>query len=138
MSIARPLIAAALLGVFTTVRGAGDGVVVIAHPGMAAIDSNTVTRIYKGAVVELNGAPVVAVNAAAGSGLRKRFLQDYVHQNEDSYQVYWQTRKYSGLGVSPKDLANAAEVIRFVNSTPGAIGYIDEADVTPAVNVVTR
>jgi ABC-type phosphate transport system substrate-binding protein len=132
------LLTAVLLGAVTPVHGAGDGVVVIAHPGMSAIDSPTLLRIYKGQVVEIDGSPVVAVNAPTGSGLRKRFLQDYVHLNEEGYAVYWISRRYSGLGVSPKDLGNAAEVIRFVNNTPGAIGYIDENDVVPGVNVVAR
>jgi hypothetical protein len=29
-------------------------------------------------------------------------------------------------------------VINFVNATPGAIGYIDEADLQPGVNVLLR
>jgi ABC-type phosphate transport system substrate-binding protein len=35
-------------------------------------------------------------------------------------------------------LTSNADVINFVKSTPGAIGYIDEADVQPGVNVLLK
>jgi len=31
-----------------------------------------------------------------------------------------------------------AEVLAFVQNTPGAVAYLDEADVPPTVNVVLR
>jgi hypothetical protein len=35
-------------------------------------------------------------------------------------------------------MSTSAEIINFVKSTPGAIGYIDEADVPPGVNVLLK
>ncbi len=33
-------------------------------------------------------------------------------------------------------LSDSAEVIKYVEETPGAIGYINEADVRPGVNIL--
>lgn len=49
---------------------------------------------------------------------------------------------YVGKGVPPSQLPTTAEMIRLVSGTPGAIGYVDEADlkgdVKAALNVLVR
>lgn len=118
-------------------RAAG-GVVVIGHPGLNAVDGITLEKIYTGKVIEVNGMSVVAVNASSGSAVRSRFLRTYLHEDEDRYTAYWVVRRYIGKGASPRELSSSAEVINFVNSTPGAIGYINEADLQPGLNVLLK
>lgn len=114
------------------------GVVVIGHPNLKRLDISTVAKIYTGKVIEVDGISVTAINANSGSPVRDRFLQVYLNQDEDKYTAYWTVRRYIGKGASPKELSRSAEVINYVNSTPGAIGYIDEADLQPGVNVLLR
>ena len=102
---------------------AADGIVVIGHAGMAGLDAATLERIYKGRVIELNGTPIVAVNFAAGSSIRSRFLHDYLNVDEDDYTGYWLVRRYVGKGAPPREIGNSAAIINFVKSTPGAIAY---------------
>lgn len=118
--------------------GAAGGVVVIGHPGVSGVDPPTLEKIYTGRVIEVNGTFVIAVNAAPGSELRNRFLQTYLHQDEDKYTAYWVVRRYIGKGASPRELPSSADVIRFVNSTPGAIGYVTDADVQPGMNILLK
>lgn len=126
-------------GAFASGRaGAAGGVVVIGHAGLAALDPTTVERIYTGKVVEVNGTFVTAVNAAVGSEVRQRFLQAFLHQDEEKYTAYWVVRRYIGKGASPRELPTSAEVIRFVTATPGAIGYVAEAEVLPGMNVLLK
>ena len=117
---------------------ASDGVVIIGNANLRQLDANTVARIYTGKVIEVNGVAVTAVNASSGSPVRNRFLQAYLKQDEDKYTAYWTVRRYIGKGASPRELTRSADVINFVNSTPGAIGYIDEGDVEPGINVLLR
>ena len=58
--------------------------------------------------------------------------------HEEKYTAYWTVRRYIGKGASPHELTSSADVINFVKSTPGAIGYIDEADVPPGINVLLK
>lgn len=117
---------------------AGDGVVVIGHANLKRLDAPTVARIYTGKVIEVDGVPVTAVNAHSGSAVRNRFLQVFLNQDEDKYTAYWTVRRYIGKGASPRELVSSSEVISFVNATPGAIGYIDEVDVRPGLNVLLK
>jgi ABC-type phosphate transport system substrate-binding protein len=128
---------AALAGIGGEVSAAG-GVVVIGDARLAKLDVPTLEKVYTGKVIEVDGIPVTAVNASSGSSVRNRFLQNYLKQDEDRYTAYWTVRRYIGKGASPRELSTSAEVINFVRSTPGAIGYIDEAEVPPGVNVLLR
>jgi len=117
---------------------AAGGVVVIGNANLIRLDATTLEKIYTGKVIEVEGKPVTAVNANSGSTLRNRFLQVYLNQDEDKYTAYWTVRRYIGKGASPREMSSSADVINFVTSTPGAIGYIDEADVPPGVNVLLK
>lgn len=117
---------------------AADGVVVIGHPNVKRLDGQTVARIYTGRVIEVDGISITAVNANRGSAVRDRFLQVFLNQDEDKYTAYWTVRRYIGKGASPRELSKASDIIRFVTSTPGAIGYIDETDIQPGLNVLLR
>ena len=127
----------ALSFVASDVRAAG-GVVVIGDARLTKLDATTLEKVYTGRVIEVDGIPVTAVNANSGSAVRNRFLQAYLNQDEDKYTAYWTVRRYIGKGASPRELSRSADVINFVNSTPGAIDYIDEADVQPGMNVLLK
>lgn len=114
-----------------------DNVVVIGHAGLSKLNASTVQRIFTGKIIEIDGVHVKAVNLKA-SALRDRFLQRYLNQNDDKYTAYWTVRRFIGKGIPPKELSSAAEVISFVQTTPGAIGYIDETELKPDLNVVSR
>ena len=130
-----------VLGVFgcfgNTALGT-NGVAVIGHPGLASLDPDMIAKIYLGKVIQVDGVPVIPVNATSGSGIRGRFLQGFLNEDEYKYQAYWTDRRYSGKGASPREFASSIDIIRFVRSTPGAIGYVDEADVPPDVNVLMK
>ena len=124
------------LGLMASVTQAA--VVVVAHAGVRKLDVATVERIYSGKVVELDGQPVVPVNLPPQHPWRQRFLKDFMQRDEPSYLAYWTVRRYVGKGAPPKEVGNAAEVIAHVQANPGAIGYLEEADVPPGVNIVAR
>lgn len=120
-------------------RPASGGVVVIGHPSLAGkVDGPTVQKIFTGKVIEVRGVSVTAVNAHLGSTVRNQFLQVFLHQDEDKYTAYWTVRRYIGKGVPPREMTSSADIINFVTSTPGAVGYIDESDVTPGLNVLLQ
>jgi ABC-type phosphate transport system substrate-binding protein len=117
---------------------ADGGVVVIGNSNLTRLDVATLEKVYTGKVIEVNGIAVKPVNATTGSSVRNRFLQVYLNEDEDQYTAYWTVRRYIGKGASPRELTSSADVINFVKSTPGAIGYIDEVDVQPGVNVLLK
>ncbi len=132
------LFVAALTASAAAHAGAADGLIVIGHPSLSSLDAATLEKVYTGKVVEVNGVAVTAVNAQTGSATRNRFLQAYLKQDEDKYTAYWIVRRYIGKGAPPREISGSAAVIDFVKATPGAIAYIDEADVPAGVRVLMR
>ncbi|MCK6393861.1 hypothetical protein [Zoogloea sp.] len=130
------MLAFALSGLSPAVQ-AGD-VVLIAHPSVPRLDRVTVERIYTGKVVEVAGVRVTPIDLPVGDAVRNRFLVRWVSTDEERYTAYWTVRRYVGKGVPPREVVNAAEVSRLVAALPGGVGYIDEADLRPGVNVVAR
>ncbi len=111
------------------------GVVVIAHPSVRKLDLQTVQRIYTGRMIEVDGVPVVPLHVPTGLAQRQRFLADYLQQTEDAYTAYWTVRRYVGKGVPPREVWPLAHLLATVAGTPGAIAYVDEADVPAGVGV---
>lgn len=132
-------LAATLPVLLAAPAGAADeGLAVIAHPGLKGLDSETLRRAYTGRAVELDGQALRPVNLASGHPLRQRFLKVLLQQDDEAYLAYWTVRRYIGKGVPPAELRSTAEVLDFVSRTPGAIGYVDPAELRAGVAVALR
>ncbi|MDP2903957.1 MAG: hypothetical protein Q8N96_12780 [Methylovulum sp.] len=113
-------------------------IVIIGNNNVPKMDMVTIQKIYTGKIISVSNVNIKPVAVKAGMAERNRFLQDYMNQDEEKYTGYWTVRRYIGKGTPPTELNNMAEVIRYVQSTAGAIGYIDEAELKTGVNVVAR
>ncbi|MFA7240735.1 MAG: hypothetical protein WC091_11530 [Sulfuricellaceae bacterium] len=113
-------------------------IVVIGNSNVPKMDATTVQKVYTGKFVSVAGVNVTPVGVKPGAAARNRFLQEFLNQDEEKYTAYWTVRRYIGKGAPPVELASAADVISYVQTTPGAVGYIDEAELRPGVNVIAR
>ena len=114
---------------------AGD-IIMIGNSNVPKMTATTVQKIYTGKFVSVSGVDITPVSFKSGTIIRSRFLRDFLKQDEDKYIAYWTVRRYIGKGTPPIELHTAGEIIRYVVSTPGAVGYIDEDDLKPGVNVI--
>lgn len=117
---------------------AEEGVVVIANSSLRGLDTESIRRIYTGRMVELDGMPLRPVQLGAGHPLRRRFLGAFLQQSDEDYIAYWTVRRYIGKGAPPRELGSTSELVTFVQNTPGAIGYIDAAELRPGLHVLMR
>lgn len=115
-----------------------DNVVVIGHAQLPKLNAGALRKLYTGRSTEVNGAPVIVVNALPGSPVRNRFLSLYVEQDDERYVAYWTVRRFIGKGLPPREMESSSAIIDFVQKTPGAIGYIDAAELKPGLNVLAR
>lgn len=131
------LLAGALLGLAVPAH-ADDGLVVVTHTALRGLDAEALKRVYAGRVIELDGQALRPVNLPSGHPARRRFLGAVMQQDDEDYVAYWTVRRYVGKGAPPRELATPAEVVNYVRSTPGAIGYLEPADLKPGLTVVLR
>jgi ABC-type phosphate transport system substrate-binding protein len=70
------------------------------------------------------GGAAAPVDQSLASPVRKAFSKVVLGRGVDAVQNYWQQQIFSGRAVPPHVKASDAEVVAFVQSTPGAIGYV--------------
>lgn len=132
------LTALALALGFGLAHAGPDDLVVVAYPSVPKLDLQTLQRLYTGRAVEVAGLSLVVANAAPGSSVRQRFLSQVVQLDDDRYRAYWTVRRHVGKGTPPRDLRSVAELVEFVQTTPGAVAYLTAAELKPGLNVVAR
>jgi hypothetical protein len=123
---------------WSVAMSAQAGVVVIAHPSLHKLDTDTVQRIYTGKVIVVGGVSVSPVHLPVGSPQRQHFMAELMQQSEDAYQAYWTVRRYVGKGTPPREVHNLAEALGHVGATPGGMAYVDDTDLPAGANVVWR
>jgi ABC-type phosphate transport system substrate-binding protein len=80
-----------------------------------------------------DGSQVVPVDLPVGSKTRESFSQAVHGKGSAVVDAYWQKQLFSGRDLPPLTKANDADVLSYVRSTAGAIGYVSaETDVSGA------
>lgn len=107
--------------------------------------SNTATTITKGEVASYflkkkkkwaSGQKVVPVDQRSNSAVRKAFSSAVVGKSVGAMKSYWQQAVFSGRGTPPVEKASDQDVINFVKSNPGSIGYVSSGANVSSVKVI--
>jgi ABC-type phosphate transport system substrate-binding protein len=98
------------------------------------------TQIPKGALSSIflrqaphwaDGSPVLPVDQSLRSPVRRSFSADILDRGLVEVQMYWAKKMSSGVTPPPVKTSDA-EVVAYVASTPGAIGYVSADAAVPA------
>jgi hypothetical protein len=129
--------AAALLSVPATGH-ADEQVAIIVSSQMTGVelDETTLRAIYlKKVFLDSAGESLIPVNLPPDNPLRQAFAQSVIHLGELQLRNYWNRRYFQGVS-PPYVLGSQKAVIRFIASTPGAVGYVSPCFVDSSVQTV--
>lgn len=84
-----------------------------------------------------NGSAVLPVDQVDSSSAREGFSKAVHGKPTAAVKSYWNQQIFSGRDVPPVEKKSDAEVLAFVRSTPGAIGYVSDTAPVDGVRVVT-
>jgi ABC-type phosphate transport system substrate-binding protein len=84
-----------------------------------------------------SGAAVAPVDQLESSNAREGFSKAVHGKTAAAVKSYWNQQIFSGRDVPPVEKKTDAEVLAFVRSTTGAIGYVSDAASAEGVRVVT-
>lgn len=100
------------------------------------LDRATLRNIFlKKIFVDADGQRLIPVNLPPASPLREAFFRELTHMPDVRMQDYWDRQYFQGVS-PPYVLASQQAVVRFVATTPGAIGYVASCHVDASVQVV--
>ena len=114
--------------------GAAAGFKLVAHPSVQATSMSR--AVVSAAFLKKtdkwpDGTAIVPVDQGRDSALREAFSKDVHEKSLAMIDAYWQKQVFSGRGSPPTTRNSDAEVLAFVRSTTGAIGYVSAgADTT--------
>lgn len=83
-----------------------------------------------------SGAAVVPVDQVDTASVRDAFSRSVHGKPTAAVKSFWNQQIFSGRDVPPVEKRSDAEVLSFVRSTAGAIGYVSEGAATDGVRVV--
>lgn len=117
----------ALAALFTGREAAAQDfqVVVNAANGASSISKDELSKIFlKKSTQWPGGGTAMAVDLKAGDATREAFSQAVHGRGASAIASYWQQQIFAGKDVPPEEKGSAADVIAFVASNPGAVGYV--------------
>ena len=123
-----------LLATALAVPASAADVQLIANPGLGVseLTTNDVRDIFLGNKTAIAGSPVEPVFVQDGPA-HETFLKTYMGKSNAALRNYFKTLVFTGKGAQPKTFASDAEVLKYVTSTKGAIGYVSGAAETSGV-----
>jgi ABC-type phosphate transport system substrate-binding protein len=99
----------------------------------SSLDEATVTKIFQGKMTRWsNQLKIVPVMLKDGS-THENFVEDIIGSTTSRFTTYWKQAVFSGRGIPPKSFESELDLVKYVASTPGAIGYV--SPLTPVADV---
>lgn len=127
---------AALLG-FAGAAQAQVAVIVNPKSAAASMTADQVASIFLGKSTTLpSGATAAPVDQPESAAVREHFYTKVTGKQAAQVKAAWSRLVFSGKATPPKEVANSAEVKKFVAANPDAIGYIEKSAVDGSVKVV--
>ena len=118
---------------------ADESIVVIANRNAPSEKINTdqaAQYFLKKQQVWPNGVQIQPVDMKEGSTLRDRFYTKVTGRGPAQMRSYWARQAFTGMSLPPKELSTEEAVLKFVATTPGAIGYVSRKNSEGDVNVI--
>lgn len=113
-------------------------VIVNASNAVGSIGTEALQRLFlKKETRWASGEAVEPVDHSAKSAVRAAFTTQIHGKDVGAVKSYWQKQIFSGRGTPPPEMPSDAEVLAYVRSHVGAVGYVaSDATVGDGVKVV--
>lgn len=112
-------------------------VVVNARSGVAVMTRNEVINIFFGRYRQFfNGIEAQPVDLVDSHADRAHFYSALVGKDLSDVNAYWSRQVFSGRMQPPPKVASPDEIIKWVSSHPGGIGFVDLSRADARVRVV--
>ena len=117
----------------------GSGYKIIINPAssMSVVSRKELAAVYlKKTAKWRDGTPAVPVDLSEDAPARSGFSRDVLGKPTQAVKAYWNQQIFSGRSAPPAEKRSDADVVAFVRSTPGAVGYVSASTPTPGVKLL--
>ncbi len=125
-----------LLMLLTTVLNAKIIVIINKDSDIKVIPKPAAKAIFMGELKSLKGIDELIVAIQNDNDSHNGFLQEFTGLSSSDFKKHWEKMIYTGKAIEPEVFNSDKEVIDFVKSNKGAIGYIDVKSLDDSVKAV--
>jgi len=125
---------------FIPEAGAGDQeilIIVNKETSIKTLGLNTLMDIYTNNKTKWDNGEKIYVSMLKKGPIHETFSNQMIGMEPKKLIGIWKKVIFTGLGTPPKVLTTEAEMIQYVASTKGAIGYISTSTPAESVKVFT-
>jgi ABC-type phosphate transport system substrate-binding protein len=129
----------AVMGIaFACVAARGQDVVIVANQSVVTsqINEAQLREIFTGVRSRLNDGTRTVPVLLKGGPVHEVFLHHYIRDNPEEFRTRWRKAVFTGQGSMPKEFGSEAELLDYVEATPGAIGYVSRVNEKNSVKVL--
>lgn len=83
-----------------------------------------------------DGSPITVFVLRDNNPLHKRFCKQVLNVFPHQMRRSWNKLVFSGTGQAPVTVASKEEMVDKIASTPGAIGYLSDEDITENIKIL--
>ncbi|EKD28052.1 MAG: hypothetical protein ACD_79C00451G0002 [uncultured bacterium] len=87
------------------------------------LSKDDISQIFTGKKVKWNDGSKIEVAVIKSSDIHNMFLKQYIDKTAAQFGTHWKKLVFSGKAIMPKFFESESELISYVSSTKGAIGY---------------
>ncbi len=122
-------VAALILPLTAATPAAAQDVVVIANKnlGSSDISAEDLAAIFLGKKSTWDSGEDAVFVVFDDEQAQESFMVKYLQKQPSQFKSYWKKLVFTGKGRMPKYLSSQAEVLQFVENTPGAVSFLPEA-----------
>jgi ABC-type phosphate transport system substrate-binding protein len=111
--------------------------VIVNASNSASLSDSDISRAFLGKVKAFStGDKITIINLKYKQATRQEFEEKVLNKSASQVKAYWSKLMFSGKGKPPKELASDKDIMAFVASNPGAIGYVAKGSVDGSVKVI--
>ena len=139
LAAATVVAALAALALAAAPAAAQDAYKVIVNPAspVSAVTKAELQAVFlKKSATWSNGVPATPVDLPEDAGTRTAFSREVLGKSTSAVRAYWNMMVFAGRNVPPPQKNTDADVVEYVRTTPGAVGYVAAGSATPGVRVV--
>ncbi len=120
------LVSAVLLFSFGQGPTAWAEVLIIANPQaeITSLGRQKLKSIYLSSRSTWPNGMKIKLTILTADGPHQEFCQNFLNKSAAQLERHWRRQLYSGKALPPAERHTASEVIHYVRTTPGALGFI--------------
>jgi len=118
---------------------AAQGVIVIANPKVpvGSLTGDEVKDIFLAKKTQWDNGQKINFVTLKDCDTHRAFLKQYLQKSSSQFERYFRTLVFTGKGSIPKAFDTEEQLVGFVSSTDGAIGYVSRGTNTGSAKVLT-